>query len=116
MKRIYNIDMNNAGNKTVANILSATRRANGDFYATVRELGRFCSEAVIDAATETPVDYKYSCEFPKYRRATRDESIMRLAGWANQERNREWGKAFRATRAAAIKDLPEALEQLGAAL
>ncbi len=108
--------MNNASNNTVANILTATRRANGDFYATVRQLGRFCSEAVIDAATETVVDHKFSSEFPTYRRATRDEAVMRLSGWANQERLREWREAYKASRAAAIRDLPEALEQLGAAL
>lgn len=101
---------------TAIAISEAAMSAGGDFYATRKALARFCTEALVDIATEAYVPAKFSSDFPKYRRATRDEAIERICGWVHHQRILAWGKAFEATRQAAIAELPAALESLGAAL
>lgn len=107
--------MNNTD--ATAAILSAVRTAHGDFRATMRVTGRWCTEALADCAAALEIPSKFASDpVPTYRTLTRDEAVMRLAGWCSWRRVTEWGEQYRAARAAAEAEFPAALEALGAAL
>lgn len=84
---------------TARAISDAAMTAGGDFRATARALARFCTEALVDLATEAYVPAKFSSSFPTYRRATRDEAIERIAGWVSYTKLMQWSDAFTAERA-----------------
>lgn len=107
----------NTTQTTAAAIQTAARKGNGDFYATRSSTARFCTEALADAAADLIIPTKYASEsVPTWRTLTRDEALERLCGWANWQRNREWGVAFERSRAAAMAEFPAAIESLGAVL
>lgn len=101
---------------TRSNILTACRTADGWYKLTVSLTAKWCTEALVDAASAVTVPEKYNRGLPTYRTATREEALERLCGWTSSERIREWGEAFRAARTAALAELPAALDALGAAL
>lgn len=101
---------------TRSNILTAVRTADGWYDRTRSLTAKWCTEALVDVASSVVVPEKFNRGLPTYRTATREEALERLCGWASSERIREWGEAFQAARAAALAELPAALEQLGAAL
>jgi hypothetical protein len=99
-------------------VLLAVESGGGDFYATKRALAKWRTEALIDAATVAagPVPRKFAEPLPTYREPTREEVLFFLCGWASYEKLRAWSEAYEVSRQAAIVALPEALEELGAAL
>ncbi len=112
----YSFNMNSTNN-TVANILSAARRADGDYLRSKSTLAKFCTEALADCAAQLEIPARYwSRSLPTWRSLTRDEALERLSAWANWQRQKEWGERFEASCAAARAEFPAALELLGAAL
>lgn len=104
-------------NTTSTALLSAARRANGDFRATERALARWCTEELRATASYLSVPRKFASEgLPTWREATREECLWLLCGWTNWQRLEDWSASYEAARRAAIAALPQALAELGAAL
>jgi hypothetical protein len=112
--------MNNtaaARNTTTANILAAVRTAHGDFRATMRITGRWCSEELAQVAAELEIPSKFATDsVPTWRTLTRDEAVRRLAGWCSWRSVKEWAEQFEASCQAARAEFPQAIAELGAAL
>lgn len=97
-------------------ILLATSNAHGDYRATKSALGKWCTAAIVEAASSVTVPQKFSAPLATWRDASREEATEFLCGWAHSERLRLWSLAYQASRDAAIAAMPEALAELGAAL
>lgn len=105
-----------ANDITARNVLAAVEAGAGDYRNTVRATARFCTEELRAVAGEVEVRAKFAEKLPAYRPATRQEALERLCGWYHDQKIQAWGRAYQASRQSAIAELPEALEQLGAAL
>lgn len=99
MNKTTNTDGLKHTTRTAIAISDAAMSGGGDYRATVTALARFCTEALVDAATAAYVPAKFSSDFPKYREATRDEAIARLCGWVSYTNVMAWGADARAERA-----------------
>jgi hypothetical protein len=108
--------------QTLVNISTAVRKGDGWERATTSLLGRFCTEALVDAAQAalssltTSERERFASSFSGWVTWTRDAAVRALCAWAHAMRLREWGAAFEASIAAAKAELPAALEALGAVL
>ncbi len=103
---------------TLLAISTAARMGNGDQRATERTTGRFCTEALVDAAISAVSGMtvaqrdRYVSSHPTYGTITRERAVATLCGWTSCQNVIEFG----ATLAAARRDFDGALELLGAAL
>src|SRR5688572_25447771 len=84
--------------QTLIAIDTAATPANGDYYATASALGKFCTEALIDAAEQCemglPVSRRTrSSAFESWRRET---AIMQIAGWISWRNLQTWRAEFSA--------------------
>lgn len=110
---------NNSSLRTAITVNTLANVARGDFRGTENQLGRFTTEALIDAA-EYMVGNMSTSErekFGPYERITnRERAIMAVCSVVHAQRMREFGAQMDRARAAAVRELPAALAQLGAAL
>lgn len=83
---------------TLVAVSDAAMSGGGDYYATVRATARFCTEALVEVATEACVPTKFSSGFPVYRTATRREAVEKLCGWVSYTNLMAWSDAFTAER------------------
>lgn len=88
--------------KTLIAIDTAATAGNGDFYATERALGRFCTEALVDAAEQCEAGLPTSrrTRNSRYESWRRETAIMQIAGWVSWRALQRWSADFSATQEA----------------